>query len=40
MEVLTEPGLVKPDRFLATVELGDEVAYGSGRTIVRKLALY
>jgi hypothetical protein len=39
MEVLTERGLAKPDHFLATAELGNEVAYGKGRTIVRKFGL-
>ena len=39
MELLTERGLAKPDHFLATAELGNEVAYGKGRTIVQKLGL-
>ena len=39
MEILTRRGLAKPDHFLATAELGNEVAYGKGRTIVQKFAL-
>jgi hypothetical protein len=39
MEMLTERGLAKPDHFLATAELGNEVAYGKGRTIVQKFNL-
>ena len=39
MEILIERGLAKPDRFLATAELGNEVAYGKGRTIVQKFSL-
>jgi len=39
MEILTERGLAKPDHFLATAELGNEVAYGRGRTIVQKFGL-
>jgi hypothetical protein len=29
----------KPNHFLATAELGNEVAYGKGRTIVQKFSL-
>jgi hypothetical protein len=39
MEILIERGLAKPDHFLATAELGNEVAYGKGRTIVQKFGL-
>ena len=39
IEILTERGLAKPDHFLATAELGNEVAYGRGRTIVHKFGL-
>ena len=39
MEILTERGLAKPDHFLATAELGNEVAYGRGRAVVRKFGL-
>jgi hypothetical protein len=39
IEILTERGLAKPDHFLATAELGNEVAYGRGRTIVQKFGL-
>jgi hypothetical protein len=39
MEILTERGLAKPDHFLATAELGNEVAYGKGKTIVQKFGL-
>jgi hypothetical protein len=39
METLIERGLAKPDHFLATAELGNEVAFGKGRTIVKKFSL-
>ncbi len=39
IETLTERDLAKPDHFLATAELGNEVAYGRGKTIVRKFCL-
>ena len=39
MEILIERGLAKLDHFLATAELGNEVAYGRGRTIVQKFGL-
>jgi hypothetical protein len=39
IEILIERGLAKPDHFLATAELGNEVAYGKGRTIVKKFNL-
>jgi len=39
MELLMARGLAKPDHFLATAELGNEVAYGKGRTVVRKFGL-
>jgi hypothetical protein len=39
IETLTERGLAKPDHFLATAEFGNEVAYGRGRTIVKKFDL-
>jgi hypothetical protein len=39
VETLMERGLAKPDHFLATAELGNEVAYGKGRTIVQKFGL-
>ncbi len=39
MEILTKRGLAKSDHFLATAELGNEVAYGRGRTIVQKFGL-
>jgi hypothetical protein len=39
MEILTERGLAKPDHFLATAELGNEVAFGKGRMIVRTFRL-
>jgi Glycosyl hydrolase family 12 len=39
MEILTKRGLAKPDHFLATAELGNEVAYGKGKTIVQKFGL-
>jgi hypothetical protein len=39
MEILTERGLAKPEHFLATAELGNEVVYGKGRTIVQKFGL-
>jgi hypothetical protein len=39
MEILTERGLAKRDHFLATAELGNEVAYGKGRTVVKKFNL-
>jgi hypothetical protein len=39
VEILTERGLAKPDHFLATAELGNEVAYGRGRTTVQKFVL-
>ena len=39
IEILAERGFAKPDHFLATAELGNEVAYGKGRMIVRKFAL-
>jgi hypothetical protein len=39
MEILMERGLAKPEHFLATAELGNEVAYGKGRTIVRRFGL-
>ncbi len=32
-------GLAKPEFFLATAELGNEVAYGKGRTVVRRFTL-
>ncbi len=40
MEMLTGRGLAKPDHFLATAELGNEVAYGKGRTIVQEFTLH
>jgi len=39
MEILIERRLAKPDHFLATAELGNEVAYGRGKTIVQKFGL-
>jgi hypothetical protein len=39
MEILTGRGLASPEHFLATAELGNDVAYGSGRTVVRKFGL-
>jgi len=39
MEILIGRGLAKPGHFLATAELGNEVAYGKGKTIVRKFSL-
>jgi Glycosyl hydrolase family 12 len=39
MEILQKLGLAKPDHFLATAELGTEVAYGKGKTIVKKFGL-
>jgi hypothetical protein len=39
LEILMESGMVKPDHFLATAELGNEVAYGKGRTVVQKFYL-
>jgi hypothetical protein len=39
VEILTERGLAKSHHFLATTELGNEVAYGRGRTIVQKFGL-
>jgi hypothetical protein len=39
MEILIERGLAKLSHFLATAELGNEVAYGKGRTIVQKFSL-
>ncbi len=39
MKIMTEHGLAKPVHFLATAELGNEVAYGKGRTIVQKFNL-
>ena len=39
MEILIERGLAKLDHFLATAELGNEVAYGKGKTIVQKFGL-
>jgi hypothetical protein len=39
IEILMERGLAKPDHFLSTAELGNEVAYGRGRTIVQKFGL-
>jgi hypothetical protein len=39
MEILIGRGLAKPDHFLATAELGNEVAYGKGKTIVQKFGL-
>ena len=39
MEILLERGLAKPEHFLATAELGNEVAYGKGRTTIQKFAL-
>ena len=39
LAILIERGLAKPDHFLATAELGNEVAYGRGRTIVQKFGL-
>ena len=39
MEILIERGLAKADHFLATAEVGNEVAYGKGRTIVQKFGL-
>jgi hypothetical protein len=39
MEIMMERGLAKPDNFLATAELGNEVAYGKGKTIVRMFRL-
>jgi hypothetical protein len=38
MEMLIARGLAKPNHFLATAELGNEVVYGKGRTIVRKFS--
>jgi Glycosyl hydrolase family 12 len=39
MEILIERGLAKPDHFLATAELGNEVSYGKGMTTVHKFSL-
>jgi hypothetical protein len=39
MEILIERDLAKPDHFLATAELGNEVAYGRGMTIVKEFSL-
>jgi hypothetical protein len=39
MEILTERGLAKPDHFLATAELGNEVVYGKGKTFVQMFGL-
>jgi hypothetical protein len=39
MDALIANGLAKPTDFLATVELGSEVEYGKGRTILRTFKL-
>ena len=39
MYVLVARGLARPTDFLATAELGTEVAYGKGRTILREFQL-
>jgi hypothetical protein len=36
---LIDRGLAKPYHFLATAELGNEVAYGKGKAIVKKFGL-
>ncbi len=38
-QFLIARGLARPEHYLATVELGSEVAFGKGRLIVRKFAL-
>jgi hypothetical protein len=39
MDVLIAHGLAKPTDFLATAELGTEVAYGKGRTTLQNFKL-
>jgi hypothetical protein len=39
VDFLLARGLVKPDQFLATAELGSEVAYGKGSLTLRAFAL-
>ena len=39
IEILIERGLARPEHFLATAELGNEVVYGRGRAVVRKFGL-
>jgi hypothetical protein len=39
MDALIAQGLAKPTDFLATAELGSEVAYGKGRTTLRTFKL-
>jgi hypothetical protein len=39
IEALIERDLAKPSHFLATAELGNEVAYGKGKTIVQRFGL-
>jgi len=39
MDALIAHGLAKPTDFLATAELGSEVAYGKGRTTLRTFRL-
>jgi hypothetical protein len=39
IEILIDRGLAKPDHFLATAELGNEVAYGKGKAIVKMFGL-
>jgi hypothetical protein len=39
VDALIDHGLARPTDFLATVELGSEVAYGKGRTMLRTFRL-
>jgi hypothetical protein len=39
MDFLIARGLAQPTHFLATAELGSEVAYGKGQTTIKRFAL-
>lgn len=39
MDVLVARGLAQPSHFLATAELGSEIAFGKGRTTIRRFSL-